>query len=67
MGDLGWEDPLEMGKATLPSPVFWPDPLQYSDLENSMDCIICGVAESDMTEQLSERGVIALYSGPHAG
>ena len=21
---LGWEDPLEKGKATLPTPVFWP-------------------------------------------
>ena len=29
-------------------------PLQYSDLENSMECIVHGVAlESDMTEQLS--------------
>ena len=28
-------------------------PLQYSDLENSMDCIIHGVAESDTTERLS--------------
>ena len=28
-------------------------PLQYSGLENSMDCIIHGVAESDMTERLS--------------
>ena len=28
-------------------------PLQYSGLENSMDCIVHGVAESDMTEQLS--------------
>ena len=27
-GDLGWEDPLEKGKA-----------LQYSGLENPMDCI----------------------------
>ena len=25
-------------------------PLQYSGLENSMDCIVCGVAELDMTE-----------------
>ena len=25
-------------------------PLQYSGLENSMDCIIHGVAKSDMTE-----------------
>ena len=28
-------------------------PLQYSGLENSMDCIIHGVAESDMTERAS--------------
>ena len=28
-------------------------PLQYSGLENSMDCIVHGVTESDMTEQLS--------------
>ena len=28
-------------------------PLQYSGLENSTDCIVHGVAESDMTEQLS--------------
>ena len=46
MGDLGfnpwdWEDPLEKGKAY---------PLQYSGLENSMDCIVHGVAESDTTE-----------------
>ena len=40
---LGWEDPLEKGRATL---------LQYSGLENSMDCIVYGVTESDTTEQL---------------
>ena len=34
---LGWEDPLEKGKATQ---------LQYSGLENSMDCIVQGVAKS---------------------
>ena len=28
-------------------------PIQYSILENSMDCIVHGVAEWDMTEQLS--------------
>ena len=28
-------------------------PLQYSSLENSMDCIVQGVAKSWMTEQLS--------------
>ena len=38
-------------------------PLQYSGLGNSMDCIVHGVAESDMTEQpsLSWEGV---SSGP---
>ena len=35
---LGWEDPLEKGKAT--------HSLQYSGLENSMDCIVHGVAKS---------------------
>ena len=34
---LGWEDLLEKGKA---------NPLQYSGLENSMDCIVHGVAKS---------------------
>ena len=34
---LGWEDPLEKGKNY---------PLQYFGLENSMDCIVRGVAES---------------------
>ena len=33
---LGWEDPLEKGKASL----------RYSRLENPMDCIVRGVAES---------------------
>ena len=33
---LGWEDPLEKGKATL----------QYSGLENSMDCVVCGISKS---------------------
>ena len=41
VGDLGLipglEDPLEKGKG---------HPLQYSDLENSMDCIIHGVVKS---------------------
>ena len=34
---LGWEDPLEKGKAYPP---------QYSGLENSTDCIVHGVAKS---------------------
>ena len=40
-GSISREDPLEKGKATQ---------LQYSGLENSMDCIVRGVAESDMTK-----------------
>ena len=36
VGSLGWEDPLEKGK----------DPLQYSGLENSMDCIVHVVAKN---------------------
>ena len=35
---LGWDDLPEKGKATYP--------LQYSGLENSMDCIVHGVAKS---------------------
>ena len=34
---LGWEDPLEKGKAT-----------QYSGLENSMDSIVLGVTKSQI-------------------
>ena len=34
---LSWEDLLEKGKGY---------PLQYSGLENSMNCIVCGVAKS---------------------
>ena len=34
---LGWEDALEKGKATHSG---------YSGLENSMDCIVHGVAKS---------------------
>ena len=38
---LGWEDPLEKGKAT-----------QYSGLENPMDCIVHRITKSQT--QLSE-------------
>ena len=34
---LGWEDPLEKGEGYL---------LHYSGLENSMNCIVHGVARS---------------------
>ena len=35
---MDWKDPLEKGKATYP--------LQYSGLEESMDCIVHGVTKS---------------------
>ena len=47
---LGWEDPLEKGKAILLqySPEY---PLQYSGLESSTDCIVHGLEKKlDMTE-----------------
>ena len=34
---LGWEDPLEKGKATLSSILAW---------RINMDCIVCGVTKS---------------------
>ena len=36
---LGWDDPLEKGMATLS---WLPSP----GLENSMDCIVCGIIKS---------------------
>ena len=41
---LGWEDPLEKEKGY---------PLQYSGLENSLDCIVHGVAKSQTQLLLS--------------
>ena len=38
---LGWEDLLEKGKGY---------PLQYSGLENFVDCLVHGVTESDTAE-----------------
>jgi len=35
-------------------------PLQYSGLENSMNCIVHGFAESDMTERLSLTHILYL-------
>ena len=40
---LGWEDPLEKGYPLQGYPEY---SLQYSGLENSMDCIVHGVAKS---------------------
>ena len=37
----GWKDPLEKR---------YNYPLQHSGLENSIDCIVHGVAESDATK-----------------
>ena len=39
---LGCEDPLEEGTATHSSILAWRIPLQYSGLENPMDCISTG-------------------------
>ena len=47
---LGWEDPPGGGKSY---------PLQYSSLENSMDCIVYGVAKS--LTQLSDSRFQTLY------
>ena len=41
---LAWKDPTQKGKTTYSS---------NSGLENSMDCIDHGVAESDTTERFS--------------
>ena len=60
MGDLG----LIPGLGRSPGEVKGY-PLQYSGLENSMDCIVHGVAESDTTERLSTpRSQTSLCSGP---
>ena len=48
---LDWEDPLEKGKATL-----------SSILENSMDCIVHGVANN--RTQLSEFHILPPNSPP---
>ena len=51
VGSLGWEDLLEKGKATYP--------LQHSGLENSMDCIVHGVAKS--RTQLTDFHFLSTY------
>ena len=38
-------------------------PRQYSGLENSMECIVHGVAESDMTDQLALHMDCAKFEG----
>ena len=43
---LGWEDPLEKGTATQPTPVFWPG--EFHGLYSPW-----GRKESDTSEQLS--------------
>ena len=48
---LGWEDPLGEGNGY---------PLQYSDLENSMDCTVNGITKSQT--QLSDFNFISLIS-----
>ena len=54
---LGWEDPLEKGKATHSSILAWRIPVH-------------GVTESDVTEQLSLSLLflsLVLYNFPHTG
>ena len=46
--DLGWI--LGLGRSPREGKGY---PLQYFGLENSIDCIVHGVSESDMTERLS--------------
>ena len=48
MGDLGLIAGLGISPGEGKGKLLW-----YSGLENSMDCVIHGVAESDRTEQLS--------------
>ena len=45
MGDVGSNPELGRSPGELKG-----GPLQYSGLENSMDCIVHGVTESDTTE-----------------
>ena len=47
-GDLG--SIFELGRSSGERKCY---PLQYSGLENSMDCVVLGVANSDTTEPLS--------------
>ena len=49
---LGWEDPLEKRKGY---------PLQYSGLENSVDCIVHVVAKLDMTERFHTLYMVSYY------
>ena len=49
---LVWEDPLEKGKATLPTPVSWPGEFH--------DCIVHGIMKSQT--QLSDLHLISLNS-----
>ena len=48
---LGWEDPLEKGKATLPTPVFWPG--EFHGLYSPS-----GHKESDMTATFTFRYIL---------
>ena len=48
VGDLDWISGL--GRSSVEGKGY---PLHYSSLQNSIDCIVHEIAESDMTERLS--------------
>ena len=54
---LGWEDPLE--KATA-------NPLWYSGLENSVDCIVHGVTKSQTQLRNNKTVSVSFLAMPHS-
>ena len=54
---LGWEDPLEEGKATHSDILAWRIPID----RKAWKVTVPGVSESDMTEQLSTAQHMVLY------
>ena len=48
-GDLGWEDPWEVGMATHSSILVWRIPMD----QGAWQATVHGITESDMTDRLS--------------